>query len=382
MSPESPAVSPQDATRRAEYARRWASRRFLAPLAEPDPDGVHYVLPRAARCGTPLGAQVGIWTGESDRAHWGGMETCGSIWACPRCSRLIRHWRAAEIEHAAGAHQAAGGDLLLFTGTVRHHAGDSLETTLGALMDAWKAMTHAGTWRKKKKALGISGYIRAVEITHGKNGWHPHIHALLFVDSKLSKKSVSEFKAWIFNYWINAIEKAGAKKPNIRGLDLQQADKKGRVIARYISKIQDEKNAVRWGVGAEMARGDKKTGRGETSLTPFELLDDDAPLEKNTRARLWREYYTTTHGRRCITWSGGLKARYDVKEVSDADAEELGEKLLVYSAHARDYRAMARSNPTAPAEILEYAERDDWDAVAELLPGKRTHAKRGAPLIE
>lgn len=31
-----------------------------------------------------------------------------------------------------------------------------------------------------RNALGSFGHIRALEVTHGENGFHPHFHALLF----------------------------------------------------------------------------------------------------------------------------------------------------------------------------------------------------------
>ena len=41
-------------------------------------------------------------------AHYAGLTTCGSIWACPVCSAKIRNTRALEISAATAAWDFAG----------------------------------------------------------------------------------------------------------------------------------------------------------------------------------------------------------------------------------------------------------------------------------
>ncbi|MGG6494957.1 UNVERIFIED_CONTAM: protein rep, partial [Bacteroidetes bacterium 56_B9] len=98
-------------------------------------------------------------------AGYAGVERCSSIWACPHCSAVIRAGRAAEIEHAVKEHQKTAGEVLFFTGTVRHHRGDELGTTLDAVLVGWKKMLQSRGWARLKKVYGLSGYVRAIEVT-------------------------------------------------------------------------------------------------------------------------------------------------------------------------------------------------------------------------
>lgn len=47
-----------------------------------------------------------------------------------------------------------------------------------------------------KEELATAGLIRALELTHGANGWHSHTHELWFFDAN---SSVESEKAFIVN---------------------------------------------------------------------------------------------------------------------------------------------------------------------------------------
>ncbi|MDV2433982.1 protein rep [Corynebacterium tuberculostearicum] len=317
-------------------------------------------------------------------AGYAGVERCSSIWACPHCAAVIRAGRAAEIEQAVKAHQKTAGEVLFFTGTVRHHRGDELATTLDAVLMGWKKMLQSRGWARLKKTYGLSGYVRAIEVTYGQNSWHPHVHALLFLDEGVPAECWDELRELLFGLWSDSVVKAGAKRPTEKGLDLRKLDGDGRVLSAYLAKVQDEKKKGRtgkgWGVGAEMSRSDVKSGR-ESSISPFELLDDDcAGYSGDERARLWREYYSATKGRRAITWSRGLKKRYDVGERTDEEVQDDAEStILVWRTHADVYREVLRVRPVDLARALELAEAEEWDELNDILPGKRAKAKKAPP---
>lgn len=365
--------------RRERWRRREASAKFLRPLAQQTETGFAKQV-RPAQCSWTLGQSVGIMHDGSRPAGYTGIERCSSIWACPHCGSVIRAGRALEIQQAVEAHQDAGGDLLFFTGTLRHHQGDDLATTLDAVLEAWRKMVGNRPWKTCKDQLKISGYIRSIEVTYGGHGWHPHAHILLFLDEEISAEKLAEFKTWLFTAWAEAVEKAGGKRPNEQGLDLQRVDKKGKVLAQYISKIQDEK---KWTAGAEMARSDVKNGRGQ-SITPLQLLDEETNMPATRRGALWREYYLATKGRRAITWSRGLKARYEVGEHTDEEILDESESTTpVWRTSAKSYRAAHKRGAVTLAIALELAENESWTDLEKLLPAdwspderKRRSAKR------
>lgn len=373
--------SPGKMLRRVRWARRSKSAEFLRPLATEQASGWWKPV-RPARCAWTIGRSVGIMHDGTRPAGYAGVERCSSIWACPHCSAVIRAGRAAEIEHAVKEHQKTAGEVLFFTGTVRHHRGDELGTTLDAVLVGWKKMLQSRGWARLKKVYGLSGYVRAIEVTHGTNSWHPHAHALLFLDEPVPAECWDELRGLLFELWSDSVVKAGAKRPTEKGLDLRRLDGDGRILSAYLAKVQDEKKGrtSTWGVGAEMSRSDVKRGR-TGSVSPFELLDDDCSgYSEDERGRLWREYYGATKGRRAITWSRGLKKRYDVGERTDEEIQDDAEStILVWRTHADCYREVLRVRPTDLAVALELAEAESWDELNDILPGRRAKARNAPP---
>lgn len=353
--------------RRQRWERRAESARFLAPLATELETGFRRPV-RPARCAWSLGQSVGIMHDGGDRpAGFAGIERCGSIWACPHCAAVIRAGRAAEIEQAVKHHQeTVGGSVLFFTGTLRHHQGDQLEVTLDAILEGWRRLTRGRPWKRIKEKYQVSGYIRSIEVTLGASSWHPHAHVLLFLDADISPGQLEELRPTLYELWATCVEKAGGKRPTEKGLDLQKLDDDGKLLARYLGKVQDEKQG--WSAGAELARGDVKSGRG-SSITPHQLLDEHPDYDEQTRARLWREFYLVSKGRRAITWSRGLKERCLIAEVTDADIlDEMEQTVMVWRTSSKSYRAVLRSEPVLLAVALELAEHEKWAQLAEILP--------------
>lgn len=332
---------------------------------------------RPVRCGWSIGETVSLHHAEGGQAHWGGLERCGSIWACPVCAAVIRNERAAEIRKAVEFINGVGGSMLFFTGTLRHHMGESLDTTLDTILRAWQKTISGKAWKKAKERLGIVGYIRAVEVTVGANGWHPHAHVMLMLENEISSGEFEWFRSWLFDRWADRVEALGCSRPTAQGLDLQRVDDDGEVLAKYLGKVQDEGH--HWGADAELARGDVKRGRAEGSMTPFELLDeprDEYGLvderELGRRASLWREFYRATKGRRAITWSRGLKALCDIEERTDEEIiEETESAPSVWVTSADEYRRVRSEYPEVLPLLLEAVERGDMDAVGEWLPPMR-----------
>ncbi|QUL78189.1 protein rep [Brevibacterium sp. SMBL_HHYL_HB1] len=320
-------------------------------------------------------------------AHFSGTERCGSIWACPVCSAVIRAERAREISQAVEAHQAAGGSILFVSLTIRHDRDDSLKQSMDAVLGSWRRLLQGSAWVGSKSRQGardryrVSGYIRSTETTYGSNGWHPHIHALFFSDDRLSNTEVEAFGDEVHTRWARYVYKATGKLPTREhGIDVQLADDDGQVLGQYLSKVQDEETSKKkkWDASAELARADVKRGRGDENFVPFELLDSEHPMPLAQRRRLWVEYYEGTKGRRALTWSRGLKARYEVGEKSDeAIIEETESAPVQWLADGRAYDTLRRSAPDLLAVVLEAAGAGNWAVVKMLLPGSLPPADCG-----
>lgn len=253
------------------------------------------------------GAVVDI--GANLTAHVSGIRRCGSPWSCLLCAPIIRERRATEIDTGVSNHLASGGSALFVTLTLHHLRSDALSPRLEAVAEALKHTLTGAPWSRRKERLGYVGAIRAVEITDGLNGWHPHTHALLLFDRHLSSEEVDDLGAWMFDRWAGVLLRRGLGSINAHGLDVRPVVNAGD-LAGYLCKIDGG-----WGVGLELARSDVKRNSPVRHLWEFARTGDMAPAAR------WREYELATFGKRAIRWSPGLRARLLGVELDQADDE-------------------------------------------------------------
>lgn len=344
--------------------------------------------PRPARCRWRVGETVGVHhSGDVDKgAHWSGIERCASIWACPVCSAVIRAERANDIQSAVEKWQEEDNHLVFVTLTMRHRKTDKLDVTLNAALKAWQRICQGKAWEKFKARFGVQGYVRAVEITMGQNGWHPHIHALLFTDRPMTKADQDALTSALFDRWITYVTKFGGGMPTkIRGIDVRPATKDGKVIAQYLGKLQEQKTPPPdQGIGKEMARFDFKTGRG-TSVTPFELLDvpnDEEHSESSSNAyRLWNEYVKATKGRRAITWSKGLRdlVALEDEKTDEEILEESEQDDLIFLVPGQLYDRI-KNAPVLLAYVLELVEKGDVEMALKIFDAGAPFRRKPATL--
>ena len=373
----SPALPVHATFRRQRFERRKTSSQWLiddARRIEGAKDG-EWVRPvRPARCGWAVGGAVGVHGSSQQPAHYSGTERCASIWACPVCAAIIRAERAREISTAVTQWQKQGGAVLFVTLTMRHKRSDNLSTTLDAALQGWRYLLQGSPWKKQRARLGIEGYVRAVEVTWGDaNGWHPHVHALLFLDKAPTSGDLIQFEHWLYERWARGVVKHGGGLPSrVRGVDLRLADRDGKVLAQYLAKVQEEKkDRPSYDVGTELARADWKTSRGggnELRYMPFQFLDAPSGIPASA---LWSEYVAATRGRRAITWSRGLRDLVDLDpEKTDEDViEEAEQSDLVFTIEADRWREVKR-DALLMAAILEAVELDQAEAAEHLATGR------------
>ena len=159
------------------------SQRLLSETCEYLP-----AAKRLIRCGRTIRSKDGVKVkrGCDGNVFTSGLSTCGSVWSCPSCSFKIRVKRALEIALAIVVHLARGGGVLFMTFTMSHERGEELADVWDILTDGWSYMTSGEQWQAIKERFGIVGWIKSTEVTHGRNGWHPHLHVLVFTERPLS----------------------------------------------------------------------------------------------------------------------------------------------------------------------------------------------------
>lgn len=314
---------------------------------------------RQRKCGrTATGEIVGL-SRRGDRASWVGLQTCGSVWTCPVCSAVVLGRRGDELREAVETWASRGGAIALVTLTMRHGPADTLASCWDAQSDAWAAA--AGRSRGARRALdelGAEGWVRRVEVTHGPNGWHVHVHALIFLAGGTTAAAVAELGAAMFGAWAARLARVGLTPVADRGglhaklLDLDQAVEE---VAGYVAKGLYTADSA----ALELA-GSGKRGRGE-NVTPWGLLDSAAAGDRRARA-LWAEWEAGSHGRRAITWSKGMRRTLGLGE--DLDDQELVDE----STGVDDVSELVAVWPSSDWAELRAAAEDLLDVVEGARP--------------
>lgn len=296
---------------------------------------------------------------EHNTCAYGGLQTCGSVWVCPVCAAKISERRKQELLKAIEQHKACGGDVLLLTLTNPHYLGDKLFDVLECQRLALTYFNKGADVTRFNKEIGYIGSVRALEVTHGRkrtvnNGWHPHYHILLFVQSGLNLELL---RRKFFARWLKACIKANmpALPDYEHGVRLDDGSK----AAAYASK---------WGLESEMTKGHiKKANNGET---PFDFLRAYAFDDDKQAAALFREFAETFKGKRQLHWSPGLKDKFDLEEVDDETlaAQQEDDANVLGTIELDDWIRIIKHD--LRAEVLELA-RHGWEPVQLLLIGLR-----------
>lgn len=102
--------------------------------------------------------------------------------------------RAKELSDALDGHRR--DQTALVTLTLRHHAGIPLRVLRTLLGRAWSEMWAGRDGNLLREDLRLLGYVRGAEQTWGNNGWHPHLHCLLWFDGAPPAERVGRDGSW------------------------------------------------------------------------------------------------------------------------------------------------------------------------------------------
>ena len=368
-----------------------APELHAAQLAEGLPTPVR----RLRACGIfPMGANGVLTLSPTNTAGTSSVETCGRAMVCPCCGVRVREERRTHLETLLAKHLApipsADGSLIqrrafFVTLTLRHnrikhidattgeitHRHPPLDTTLAMISKAWNEIAKHPTFRAHHKSAGL-GMVSAVEVTTGKNGWHPHLHLVLFQGvPPVARKNgqwvvtntapmpvwtdaqVAAFRQWLTDRWLHVVERtlgADFKPTAAHGVDFRECHGAGDVagLAQYLLKDASEAAQLRMrGLSAEITRGDLKTGRLSNSHKTrpvFDLLVDAIhPSDSGRRRaarRLWWEFERSMRGFRWWRVSLGLPTALGCDEAAMAKADE----LIAAEHRGVDVLAIARAH--------------------------------------
>ena len=329
---------------------------------------------RLTLCGKAMraGETEVIFRENADMSGITNLQSCGS-YACPVCGPKVANRRFEEVLKVLTTAKAQGFDVAMVTMTVRHGKRDALEALWDGVLAGWReaitatawvgesveayeqarqswlergALHEAGLgraprgWKKQRgifrarrvgerERLGVLAPIRAVELTRGKNGWHPHIHALFIFKADSPSWEDREAQARQIGDFFHARFVAGIAKHGLEswgtsgGLDVQLMEGSAESIAAYATKM-----------ALEATRADLKDGRmgGET---PRQLLERAVAGDEDA-VSAWLTFATVSQGRRWLVISKVLRAFAQLgEEQTDeeiADEESPGFEVAAISA--------------------------------------------------
>jgi hypothetical protein len=264
----------------------------------------------------PFGEVVG--KSQNGRAQFVNVLRCGSVWDCPVCSDKIASERSQMVLRGMNEAIAGGFFVDLLTLTIPHSLHQPCKQVIASLAACRHHFLDSRAWKTWKKETLLLGVIWATEVTYGKNGWHPHCHALVFSQ----RRNLESLR----DQWTDSVLKQGLPAPNRHGfrVSVDRDDKSG--AAEYVSK---------WGLHNELTRGDLKKSRF-SGVSPFQILhamsDPNSAASEKLRSHysgdlgaLFREYSEAFHGRPQLLWSNGLKKALGVEDVPDSVLVERSE---------------------------------------------------------
>ena len=298
------------------------------------------------------------------KTRYGNLIRCKSVWDCAYCASAISEHRRGELQRATQQHWANDGMVLHNIYTLRHNSGDHLGELLTQLRQAMRRFRNGKFWVNLRDDLGIVGYVTALEVTHGDNGWHPHLHELMFLRD-LPAGERGELNDIFAARWARFVSKQGGQASLYAGFRM----KVGRdVIADYVAKFGHLPQRGAWGVDAELTKQVVKQAKTDDGRTPMQLLYDYGDGDAQAGI-LWQEYSRVFHGRNQLFWSKGLKAHFGIGDLDDGavtDADESDSSYAVLTTLS-SYQWRVIRDGNWQALVLKVARYGDADRVHALV---------------
>lgn len=268
---------------------------------------------------------------ESDKAHYSNLTTCNKIHYCPCCRARLDARRAAELQGAMDRHlETVGNDVLLATFTFPHELGDDLFVISRKLKKTFSGYKSLRATRLQFEKIGETtfGSFTTTEYTYGSNGWHPHIHMLIFVNPNVDVKAL---QLELSRGWQDYAFKKGLGLPSIeRGVRITSGKDYAEKMASYMCKLgsdSDKKVSENtWSLAKEVTyAGAKKSFKG---MNPFQILtawlESTDEKEQARYKALYCQYAEGTIGLHVYDATNKLKEVYlnDYKSDEDLAAEK------------------------------------------------------------
>jgi hypothetical protein len=306
-------------------------------------------LTRVWHCGkTPAknnGIMVDYVRGQKGKNYFSGLQHCASYWLCPVCAYKVAEQRAAELLQQVEIYRSQGKVIGFITLTAPHYKDESLKENTKFIIKGFDFCRQ----HRKVKTIFYPQYVRALEITYGKNGFHPHLHNIMIFDNK---EQFDQYSEALKKLWINYITISGksTKAIETRSFDAVTWDGKTKSITEYMTKFnhlpEQKRNEIehdkkKYSIAQEMTKGQmKKANKG---FTPFQILDSIIkgvkwPFEKD-QTEIYKEYARDIKGHRMLQSSRGFFTKVETMTDEDIVKDDTVD-LVIYSIHVLLWRKL------------------------------------------
>lgn len=250
----------------------------------------------------PLGVEPAVFLMRSDKNHakLAGLNHCNNPWICPVCSAHKMSKYRQKIAVAIEAMKAKGFKGFMITFTVPHCRWFSTEDTFEILKNSMKKFQKRAynqknakkfsnnAWSRMYRDMELCHYVRMAEVTFGKNGIHPHYHAIYWTNKNL--QLAKNYEEDVSNYWNKIVKEETLKQlkksktnyseemitlelerfyktlPQNQGLYFSKNDKD------QIFAMESSAYISGWGSDKELTQQERKTA-AEGHYTQWDLLE-------------------------------------------------------------------------------------------------------------
>ncbi len=235
-----------------------------------------------------------------------GVMHCGSVWRCPVCAFKITRQRQLEVYDILQHYHKDNRRMSFVTLTVAHKKSHSLAMTLDLLLDEFRKMQRLKPYKHIRESY--VGMIKSLEVTYGKNGWHPHLHILFIHNYDVGKSYRHAVAEDILDLWYNrkAIQERGTLRKHQKQYEVYTAKEIGEYITKWDASSELTKKLSKDARSYTTKDGKKK--KIEKGTTPFGLLADVWSRERKLEDiySLYEEYVRATKGRANVIVSNGI----------------------------------------------------------------------------
>ena len=153
------------------------------------------------------------------------------------------------------------------------------------------------------------------------NGWHPHLHDLVLLETPLNPDELAEFTDFLKTRWSMVLKRQGRDATWEHGVDVRTGDND---IAEYVAKYGHLPTVTGWTLEHELTKAPVKKAHND-GRTAYQLLADSM-MGDEVAGRLFTEYAKCFKGKKQLVWSKGLRALLGLTDQEMTDEEIAAEQ--------------------------------------------------------